>query len=135
SASLASPEPLRLAVAGRIDDDRQGLMLSELSLSYPRAEWVSEGAAHLRSDGQKVSLSGLRLHAQSQQLAVDAAKDDERVDAHLALTKLRLDLLPTLVAPRELNLGGIVDLDVKADGQLDDPRVVARMGLADGRFR
>ena len=135
SASLASPEPIRMTLAGHVDDDRQGLMLSKLSLSYPRVEWVSEGTAHLRSQEQKVSLSGLRLHAQGQQLAVDATKDDERVDAHVALAKLRLDLLPTLVAPRDLNLGGTVDLDVKATGQLNEPRVSARIELADGRFR
>jgi hypothetical protein len=139
SASLASPEAIRMALAGHVDDDRQGLMLSKLSLSYPKVEWVSEGTAHLRSEGQKVSLSGLRLRAQDntqdQRLAVDASKDDERVDAHVALTKFRLDLLPTLVAPRDLNLGGTVDLDVKAAGEPNDPKVVARVALADGRFR
>ena len=135
SASLASPEPLRVALAGQVDSDRQGLMLSQLSLSYPRADWVSEVPAHLRFEEQKLSLSGLRLRAQGQQLAVDAVKDDARVDAHVALTKLRLDLLPTLVAPRDLNLGGLVDLDVEADGEVNDPRVVARIGLAEGRLR
>lgn len=135
SVSLASPEAIRMALAGQVDDDRQGLVLSRLSLSYPRAEWVSQGSAHLRFEEQKLSLAGLRLHSEGQQLAVDGAKDDERVDAHVALTKLRLDLLPTLVAPRELNLGGTLDLDVKADGPVNDPKVVARVGLEQGRFR
>ena len=99
SASLASPEPIRLALAGQIDGDRQGLALSRLSLSYPKSEWVSEGTAHLRLEAQKLSLADLRLRAQGQQLAVDGSKDDERVDAHVALTKFRLDLLPTLVGP------------------------------------
>ena len=135
SASLASPEPISVALAGQIDSDRQGLMLSQLSLSYPKAAWASEAPAHLRFEEQKLSLSGLRLASQGQQLAVDVAKDDARVDAHVALTKFRLDLLPTLVAPRDLNLGGIVDLDVKADGEVNDPKVVARVGLAAGRFQ
>ena len=135
SASLASPQPISVALAGQVDGDRQGLVLSHLSLSYPKAEWVSDGSAHLRFEEQKLSLSGLRLHAEGQQLAVDAAKDEQRVDGHVALTRFRLDLLPTLVAPRELNLGGTLDLDVKADGELDNPRVVVRVGLEQGRFR
>jgi hypothetical protein len=134
-ASLASPEPIRVALAGQLDDDRQGVMLSKVSFSYPKVEWVSEGTAHLRSEEQKVSLSGLRLRAQDQRLAVDAARDDERVDAHLAVTDLRLDLLPALVASRDLNLGGMLDLDVKANGELNEPHVVARMTLENGRFR
>ena len=135
SASLASPEPIRVALEGQVDGDRQGLALSQLSLSYPKVEWVSEGNAHLRFEGQKLSLSGLRLRAQDQQLALDGSRDDERVDAHIALTKFRLDLLPTLVAARDLNLGGLVDLDVKASGEVSEPRVVVRMGLEKGRFR
>ena len=135
SASLASPEPIRVALAGQVDGDRRGLLLSRLSLSYPKAEWVSDGTAHLRFEPQKLSLAGLRLHAQEQQLAVDGSRDDERVDAQVTLTRFRLDLLPTLVAARDLNLGGLVDLDVKASGEVDDPRVVARMGLEQGRFR
>jgi autotransporter translocation and assembly factor TamB len=135
SGSLASPDPISLALTGRLDDDRQGLTLSKLSLSYPQAEWVSDGTAHLRSDEQKASLSGLRIHSRDQQLAVDATKDAERVDAHVALTNLRLDLLPALVAPRELNLAGVVDLDVKATGEVTDPKVVGRMTLENGRFR
>ena len=135
SASLASPEPIRAALAGQVDDDRQGLVLSHLSLSYPKAEWVSEGNAHLRFEERKLSLSGLRLHARDQQLTVDGSKDDQRVDAHVALTKFRLELLPGMVAPRDLNLGGTVDLDVTADGEVNEPKVVARMTLAEGRFR
>ncbi len=135
SASLASPEPIRVALEGQVDSDRQGLALSQLSLSYPKVEWTSEGTAHLRFEGQEVALSGLRLHAQEQRLDVHGVKDDERVDAHVALTGLRLDLLPTLLVPRDLNLGGTVDLDVTAEGQVNAPKVVVRMGLAEGRLR
>ena len=135
SASLASPEPISVALAGQVDGDRQGVALSKLSLSYPKAEWVSEGTAHLRFEQQRLSLSGLRLQAQDQSLAVDGSKDDERLEAHVALTKFRLDLLPALVAPRDLNLGGMVDLDIKADGELKAPKVVARMELGQGRLR
>ncbi len=135
SASLASPEPIRLALAGQVDGDRQGLALSRLSLSYPKSEWVSEGTAHLRLEPQKASLTELRLHSQGQQLAVDGSKDDERLDAHVALTKFRLDLLPTVMAPRELNLSGTLDLDVKANGAVNNPKVVGRLTLEDGRFK
>ena len=59
--TLASPESIRVALRGQLDGDRQGLALSQLSLSYPGAEWVSEGAAHLRVEESRLSLTGLRL--------------------------------------------------------------------------
>jgi autotransporter translocation and assembly factor TamB len=134
-ASLASPEPIRLTLAGQVDGDRQGLALSHLSLSYPKVEWASEGTTHLRFEAQKLSLAGLRLHAQDQALTADGTRDDERVDAHVALTKFRVDLLPTLVVPRDLNLGGSVDLDVKANGEVTNPKVVVQLRLEQGRVR
>ena len=135
TASLASPEPIRLALAGELDADRQGLELSHLSLSYPKVGWVSEGTAHLRFEGQRLSLAGLRLRAQGQALMADGSQDDERVDAHVALTNFRLDLLPTLVVPRNLNLGGSVDLDVKAGGEVSNPKVVAQLRVEQGRLK
>lgn len=135
AASLASPEPIRLALAGQIDGDRRGLALSRLSLSYPKVEWLSEGTSRLRFDDQRLSLSGLRLHAQDQELTLNGSKDDGRLDAHLALTRFRLDLLPALVVPRDLNLGGLVDLDVEASGEVSNPKLVARLRLDQGRLR
>jgi autotransporter translocation and assembly factor TamB len=134
-ASLATPEPLSLALTGRVDGDRQGLALSHVALTYPEASWTSEGTARLRFDEITLSLKNFLLRSQDQALAVDGAKDDEHVDAHVALTKFRLDLLPTLVVARDLNLGGTVDLDIRASGPLDEPKVVGRIRLEQGRFR
>lgn len=134
-ATLASPEPVTLALAGRLDDDQQGLALARLALSYPRAKWVSEGTSRLRFGGQRLSLTDLRLRSQAQELAVDGSKVGERIDGHLALTKLRLDLLPALVVDPEMNLGGALDIVVTAHGELSDLKAVARMSLEGGRFR
>jgi autotransporter translocation and assembly factor TamB len=135
AASLGAPEPVSLALAGSVDDDRQGLALSHIALSYPKAAWVSEGTARLRFDEIVLSLKNLRLRCGDQELTADGAKDDQRVDAHVALTKFRLDLLPALVVAPDLRLGGTVDLDVKMGGPLDDPKVAARARLENGRFR
>jgi hypothetical protein len=135
AASLATPEPLSLALAGRLDDDQQGLALSHVALVYPKVAWTSEGTARLRFDEITLSLKNLRLRSQDQALAVDGSKDDQHLDAHVALTKLRLDLMPTLVVPRDLNLGGTVDLDLKANGPVDEPKVVGRLRLEEGRLR
>jgi autotransporter translocation and assembly factor TamB len=135
TASLATPEPLSLTVAGRLDHDRQGLALSHVALTYPKASWTSEGIARLRFDEITLSLKNLLLRSQDQALAIDGSKDEEHVDAHVALTKFRLDLLPTLVVPRDLNLGGTLDLDLKASGPVDGPKVVGRVRLEGGRFR
>ena len=137
--ALAAPAPLSLALAARLDDDRQGLVLSRCDLSYPRVQWRSEGDAHLRFPDQALSLQGLRLRADKQTLAIDAAKNADWVDAHLLLGQIRLDLLPALLVGPGMKLRGALDLDVKAS--VADQKLAATLTLrtpfaeVDGQFQ
>lgn len=134
--ALASPEPVSLALAARLDGDQQGLVLTRLDLSYPRVHWRSEGDARLRFVDQDVSLQGFRLRAEKQTLAIDAAQTSDRIDAHLALSQLRLDLLPALLVDPAMKLSGVFDLDAT----LADQKLAGTLALAapfaevDGQF-
>ncbi|MDB4982085.1 MAG: hypothetical protein JWM82_2837 [Myxococcales bacterium] len=137
SASFAIAEPARveLALAGRLDDDRHGFSLSSLTCAYPGTRWSSEGVARARFDDKELSLSKLRMASQGQALAVDAASRGDDLDAHLALTALRLDRLPTILIDPALRLDGELNADVKANGPADDRKVVAQVELRQGRYQ
>jgi hypothetical protein len=132
--AVASPEPINLSLAGRLDDDRKGFGLSRFELSYPRVRWTSDDKAHIRFADRTLSLERFRLHAQTQSLAIDLSKVADDVDGHLALSQLRLDLLPALLIDPDLKLGGVLDVDVKANGNLDNPKLAAQVRLTQGQF-
>jgi len=133
--ALASPEPLSLQLAARLDDDRQGLVLSRFDLSYSRARWRAERDAHLRFANQTTSLQNLRLRADQQTLAIDASQDPDRILAHLALSQLRLDLLPAVLVDPRMKLGGTLDVDARARGEPSNPTLAAQVRLQQGRFQ
>jgi len=133
--ALAAPEPISLSLAARLDDDRQGLKLSRFELLYPRVHWISEGDARVRFADRALTLDKFRLRSDKQTLALDASKVEDRVEGHLALSQLRLDLLPAPLVDPALKLGGAVDLDVAASGDLDNPKLTARLRLTQGRFQ
>jgi translocation and assembly module TamB len=135
TARLAAPQRVRLAMQGRLARDRHGLALTDLTLDYPGGRWTSEGTAQLAFGGQTVSIADFMLVSRGQRLGIDASKSADRVNAHVALAGLRLDLLPAFAVDPALKLGGVVDLDVKAEGALDNPSVRARLSLLQGRFR
>jgi hypothetical protein len=59
--AVASPARVDLNLAGRFDDDRQGLALTHLGLNLPGDRWASDGTAHLRFDDKELSVSNFRL--------------------------------------------------------------------------
>jgi autotransporter translocation and assembly factor TamB len=138
-AKVAAPERVDMSLAAHIDNDQQGMALTRLTLGYPRAQWSSEGTARIRSEDETFSLTNLRLVSKEQNttqgLSVDASRTRDRIDAHVVLENLRLDLLPALAVDPALHLGGKLDVDVKADGEPSRPRVIAKVRLEQGRFR
>ncbi|MEP6651851.1 MAG: AsmA family protein [Myxococcales bacterium] len=138
-AKVAAPERVEVTLAAHIDDDHQGLALTRLTLGYPRAQWSSEGTARIRSADETFSLAGIRLvskaESTTQGLSIDASRTRDRIDAHLSVDNLRLDLLPALVVDPAVHLGGKLDVDVKADGEPSHPRIVAKIRLEQGRFQ
>jgi autotransporter translocation and assembly factor TamB len=68
-------------------------------------------------------------------LSVEGTKTADDVNAHLVVDKLRLDSLPEIVADPHLHLAGTLDVDVKASGETDNPRVSAHVALKQARFQ
>ena len=133
--TVAGPHAVRLALAARIDEDRQGLALERLALTYPEGSWATDGVARLELGGGRLSLTSFRLLSRGQTLVIDGARSGDELDAHVALHDVRLALLPAFLVDPRLRLGGILDADVKADGNTDNPRVVARAQLQDARYQ
>jgi len=134
-AALASPEAVDLTLSGTLDPDSRGLALGFFTLRFPDALWALDGTAHVGFGGERLSLSNLRLGSQGQTIAIDASKAGDAIDAHLAVQNLRLALLPHILVDPSLHLGGLVGVDVRADGTVAQPRVVARVDLEGGRAR
>jgi translocation and assembly module TamB len=118
SLALVSPRPVSLTLAAKLDEDRQGLDLQQLTLTYPGGQWANEGTARLVFGGDRLSIQNFRLLSQGQTLAVDAAKTGDDIQAVVALKDLRLGLLPTFLVDPKLQLGGVLDADIKADVHL-----------------
>lgn len=133
-ASVASPEAVELTLSGTLDPEPQSLALTFFTLQLPDERWSTEGTAHI-GYGERLSLSGFRLRSEGQTIAIDAAKTGHVIDAHLAIQNLRLALLPRTLVDPSLHLGGMVAADVRADGTVAEPHVVARVDLEGGRAR
>ena len=135
AAKVASPEPVTLALAARMDDDRQGLSLTRMDLTYPGTDWALDSAALVHFGGDTVSLEQFSLSARDQTLAIDGRKEGQGITAHVALDRLRLEGLPALLVNPSLHVAGLLNVDVKASGTTANPRVVASVQLQHGRFR
>ena len=137
--SVAAPHAIGLALTGNLDPGGQGLALEHFALTYPGAAWTSEGIARVGFGGGRLSLAGFRLRAQDQTIAIDGAKfatrTGDQIDARVSLHELRLDRLPAFLFDPKLHLGGLLDVDVKADGAIDNPGVVASVRVSDARAR
>ncbi len=132
---VASPQQITLTLAGRLDDDQQGFTLKALALAFPQAHWALEKRAQMRFSGESLSLTTLVLLSQEQRLSIEGSKAGELINAHLAIDKLRLDLLPALVVDPDLRVAGILDVDVKAEGEVSNPKVVAGVVLKHAHFQ
>ena len=140
--SIASPHAVGLALTGNLDPRGQALALERFALTYPGAEWTSDGIARVGFGGGRVSLTGFRLRALKQTIAIDAAKttaksgQEDEIDARVSLHGVRLDRLSAFLVDPKLHLGGLMDADVKADGAIANPSVeltVTGTGLKVGR--
>jgi hypothetical protein len=57
------------------------------------------------------------------------------VRAHFAIQSLRVDELPEQLLPKNLQVGGTIDLDAKVRGSLDAPVADLLLNLSQGRYR
>ena len=104
-------------------------------MAFPGGRWATEGPARLRFSEDELSVSKFRLASEGQVLAVDGGRHGEDIAAHLALTGLRLERLPAALIDPKLKLDGELGVDVKAEGRIDAPKVVARVALKQARYQ
>lgn len=135
SAKVSAPEATALTLAARMDDYWQGMTLTRLDLTFPGGDWAMDTAALVGFGGDTLSLDNFSLSSQGQTLAIDGRKEGRAISARVALEHLRLEALPALVVDPALHLAGDLDVNVKASGTIEEPRVVAGLHLQRGRVR
>ncbi len=132
----------RLALAGdaTIDDDKDGLVLSRFTVSYPGNELrlARNANVHFRDDTiiEPFELTGphggLRLSAQ---IAPRTPKHAGHIEAALLLQKFDLEHLPAFALPPDLGLHGIIDADAEVSGALPLPDVDVKLTYQNGGFK
>jgi translocation and assembly module TamB len=118
---------LQLAGDARIDEDRDGLVLSHFVVSYPgnSLQLAHDVNVHFRDALilEPIDLVGdhgsLRLQAQVQ-------PPPGRIDATLVVSKLELDRLPQFALPEDLGLHGVLDANVVVQGPRAAPDIDLR---------
>ncbi|HTO95841.1 MAG TPA: translocation/assembly module TamB domain-containing protein [Myxococcales bacterium] len=113
---------LEIAGDARIDEDKDGLVLSNFVISYPgnRLQLANDANLHFREQLilEPIDLVGehgsVRLQAQVQ-------PPPGRVDASLVISKFELDHLPQFVLPQGLGLHGVVDAQAVVQGPRGKP--------------
>ena len=132
----------RLALAGdaTIDDDKDGLVLSRFTVSYPGNDLhlVRNTNVHFRDRTILEPLElvspwgGLRLSAE---VAPRTAKSAGHVEAAVVVQKFDLEHLPAFALPKDLGLHGIVDATAVVSGALPQPDLDLKVEYQRGGIR
>jgi len=126
---------LSLAARATAAPDGRAGMLTALSLRYPEARWALESPVRFESREGSLTLSPLTLRSGAQALSARVQKRGSRLDAALALRALDLGRLPRAFVDPALGLGGVLDLEVRAEGPSSKPDLLAKVSLREGRFK
>ncbi len=113
-----------------IDDDRDGLVLSNLTVAWPEASLALEEHGHLHFRQRETVLEPLRLRGESGAITLAAtlehprgaaATSSPRLEAHLGLEAFDLAHAPGFLLPRGFKLAGRCDADVGVTGTAAAP--------------
>ncbi|NTX11724.1 translocation/assembly module TamB domain-containing protein [Myxococcus sp. CA056] len=125
---------LGLALNGLVDEDNQGLEVQALVLSWPEATWKLQAPTHVGFGGGRMEVEpALKLASGAQSLAVRGSLANEQLTARVDLEAVDLTLLPRIVIPESLGLGGTVSGFVTAKGRLPRPDAETKLRWQDGR--
>ena len=132
----------RLALVGdaTIDDDKDGLVLSRFTVSYPGNELqlARNTNVHFRDDTivEPFELTsphgGLRLSAQ---ITPQTPRKAGRIEAAVVLEKFDLEHLPEFALPPDLGLHGVVDANAVVSGALPRPDVDLKLDYSNGGLK
>ncbi|TMA25312.1 MAG: hypothetical protein E6J78_18030 [Deltaproteobacteria bacterium] len=125
-----------MSVAGdaRIDQDKDGLVLSNFIVAYPGNQFhLSRDAnVHFREEVVVEPLELVSDHGSlrvSAQLWPQTAREQARVEAALVVSRLELDRLPQFALPKDLGLHGVVDANAVVNGPQAKPDLDLRADL------
>ena len=121
---------VQLAGDAKIDDDKDGLSLSNFLVAYPgnTLRLAHDASVHFRDALvlEPIELVGehgsIRLQAQVQ-------PPPGRIDAALVVTRFELDRLPRFAMPKDLGLHGVLDANAVVQGPRARPDVDVRVEL------
>jgi autotransporter translocation and assembly factor TamB len=125
---------LQLAGDARIDDDKDGLVLSHFIVAYPgnTLHLAHDTDIHFRNEVIVEPLElvgdhgGLRLSAE---LWPETARQPARIDAAVVLTRFELDHLPLFALAKDFGLHGVVDANAVVQGPQKEPDVDVRADI------
>ncbi|HEY2031681.1 MAG TPA: translocation/assembly module TamB domain-containing protein [Myxococcales bacterium] len=122
-----------LSVVGdaTIDDDKDGLRLSNFVVAYPGNELrlARESNVHFRDE---VVVDPIELNGPHGGLRFQARLQEPpgRIDARFGISHLDLAYLPAFALPKDLGLHGMVDLDAVAQGPRAAPDLEVKLDVA-----
>jgi len=134
-AAAVNGGSVQLAGDAKIDEDKDGLVLSAFTLSWPGNELhlARDTRIHLRPDAtilEPLELTGdkgsIRLQAH---LHPKTAKSPQQVDSTLVISHFALEGLPAFALPQDLGLHGLLEATVVAQGAMPEPDVDLRAEL------
>ena len=122
---------LLLRINGRLDEDQNGLALSELELKNADTLWKMEAPSHL-AWSPALALEPLKMSSGTQRIELAGSKRNSNVDAAVNIVALDLAKLPRALAPETLRLGGFLGVTATVKGRLPRPAIEAKVSLERG---
>ena len=126
---------VQLVGDAEIDEDKDGLLLSRFTLSWPgnQLRLVHDTRIHLRPEAtilEPLELTSdkgsIRLQAR---LRPKTARTGQQIDATLLVSRFALEGLPEFALPKDLGLHGLLEAEVVAQGSMAEPEVELRADL------
>ena len=124
---------LKLMGDATIDDDKDGLVLSNFTVSWPGNQLVLRRPANLHFRDE-VIVEPLNLVGDHGSLRFEAQLQPPpgRMDVALVVTKFELDRLPQFALPKDLGLRGVLDASAVVQGPREAPDLDLRADLRGG---
>jgi translocation and assembly module TamB len=127
-----------LSVAGdaTIDDDKDGLLLSNFVVSYPENQLrlARPASVHFRDQVVVEPIDLIGDHG-SLGFAGKIGRPPGRIDARLKVSQFDLQHLPSFALPKDIDLRGIADVDAQVSGRRASPDFDVKVDLAGIRAR
>jgi len=130
-ASGVSEGQMQVAGDARIDDDRDGLLLSNFLVTYPGNELRLAHPVRVHFRAGETIVEPLDLVGPHGALRVSAQLREKTMDAAAVLTRLDLEYLPKFALPPNLGLRGMVDGNVVVSGRKTQPEVDLQLDLSE----